>query len=104
MKYAETSRGFSLIEFKDLYSAECNIQKSSLATDNAIWIGISNPDPKIMASKTPKGGIGWVPYEISEDVLITTRMHINQDQAKEVVKVLNYFIKHGELPITKKDV
>jgi len=32
-------RGFAFIEFDDASGTACNIQKSSLATDDAIWIG-----------------------------------------------------------------
>jgi hypothetical protein len=54
IKKAKTNRGFNLIEFDDLYGAKCNIQKSSLATDDAIWIGIQDAEPRIMASQTEK--------------------------------------------------
>jgi hypothetical protein len=34
-----TGRGFSRGEFTDLYGEPCSIQDSSLATDDAIWLG-----------------------------------------------------------------
>jgi hypothetical protein len=92
-----TSRGFTLINFQDRYDSQCSIQKSSLATEDCIWLGVDDPDPKIMASKTPQGGTGWVKYEIPDDVSINTRMHLTREQAKELVKVLKVFIKTGEL-------
>lgn len=73
-----TNRGFELLKFYDRYDELCDIQRSSLATEDAIWLGIHNPNPKIMASKTPKGGIGWVEYPIPDDVLISTRMHLTR--------------------------
>jgi hypothetical protein len=38
-KTGKTERGFDIIEFTDFYDKECTIQKSSLATDDAIWFG-----------------------------------------------------------------
>ena len=46
----ETGRGFVINLFKDRYDTECSIQKSSLATEDAIWIGVNVANPKIMAS------------------------------------------------------
>lgn len=97
MERKTTWRGFALIEFTDLYGTQCSLQKSSLATDDAIWLGVDDADPKIMASKTPQGGTGWVPYEIPKDVSLTTRMHLNREQAKQLVEALNVFIETGEL-------
>lgn len=41
--------------------------------------------------------VNWIMYPIHEDVLLTTRMHLNQEQASKLVKVLNVFIETGEL-------
>ena len=97
MKRSTTGRGFALIEFTDLYNAKCSLQKSSLATEDAIWLGIDDAEPKIMASKTPQGGTGWVPYHMPNDVLLTTRMHLDREQAKELVEALTVFIETGDL-------
>lgn len=82
MKYKKsyTLRGFELLTFHDRYDALCDIQRSSLATEDAIWLGTHSPEPKIMASKTPEGGTGWVEYPLSEDVLINHRMHLTRKQ------------------------
>jgi len=39
---SHTARGFSLLTFEDRYGAECSIQKSSLASEEAIWIGVED--------------------------------------------------------------
>lgn len=91
------NRGFKLLRFKDRYNEDCNIQKSSLATEDCIWLGVENPNPQIMASKTPQGGTGWVKYDIPDNVLIASRMHLNRKQARELAKVLNKFARTGEL-------
>lgn len=44
-----------------------------------------------MASKTEKGGTGWVDYEISDDVLISHRMHLTKKQCISLAfKLLKY--------------
>ena len=97
MKKSKTHRGFALGEFIDLYGAKCSIQKSSLATDDAIWFGIDDPDPKILASKVMENGTGWVKYSIPDDVSINTRMHLNREQVAELLPVLQKFVETGEI-------
>lgn len=97
MQIENTQRGFGRGEFKDLYGDECSIQKSSLATEDAIWLGISKAKPIIMASKVVEGGTGWVDYPIHEDVFIGTRMHLNQELAKELILQLQNFVDTGDL-------
>lgn len=97
-KKGTTNRGFDIIEFKDKHGTECSIQKSSLATEDAIWIGVDNANPQIMASKVREGGTGWIPYEIPQGVLLTTRMHLTREQVKELLPILTVFAETGELP------
>lgn len=55
-----------------------------------------------MASDAAKLGIkttkteGWIPYPIPDDVLITTRMHLDLEQAKWLVAELQHWIENGE--------
>jgi len=99
----KTDRGFAIQEFKDRYGAKCSIQKSSLATEDCIWLGIDDPDPKIMASDAPKHGIqtaattGWISYPIPKDVLLTTRMHLTQAQVEKLLPILTRFVETGEI-------
>lgn len=97
MRKKKTDRGFVIIEFKDRYDAKCSLQKSSLATEDCIWLGIDDANPKIMASKTTEGGCGWVPYPLSKDVLLTTRMHLTQKQVKKLLPHLQKFVETGNL-------
>ncbi len=98
-----TGRGFATGEFSDRYGAKCSIQKSSLATEDAIWLGIDDADPKILASQAHKYGIetmattGWITYPIPEDVLLHTRMHLTRDQVAALLPVLQHFVDTGEL-------
>lgn len=98
LKKGFTRRGFRHVEFTDRYGDKCSIQKSSLATENAIWFGVDDASPQIMASKTQEGGTGWVPFKIPEDVLLTTRMHLTQKQVNELLPILTVFAETGELP------
>lgn len=103
MDSSKTARGFDLIEFSDLYGAKCSIQKSSLATDDAIWIGVNDATPQIMASQAAAHGVhtdavsGWVDYPIPENVLLTTRMHLNREQVAAMLPILQRFVETGEI-------
>jgi len=100
-----TSRGFRFYEFKDRNGCECTIQKSSIATEHAIWLGIESAEPKILHSDATRLGIehdktsGWIDYQIPNEVMLTTRMHLTQEQAKNLGKMLLHFAESGELPI-----
>jgi len=74
-----------------------SIQKSSLATDDAIWIGIDDADPQILASKIKQDGTGWVKYDIPDDVTFITRMHLNRALAEKILPVLERFVETGEI-------
>lgn len=98
-----TTRGFKTIFFKDRYSSQCSIQESSLATEEAIWIGIDDADPLIMASDAPKYSIattettGWVPYPIPPEVLLSTRMHLTREQVADLIPILQKFVDTGDI-------
>ena len=99
----QTQRGFKLFKFSDEYFAKCSLQESSNIKP-CVWLGVDDANPKIMAKDAVGLGIdtkgqinGWVDYEIPKDVLLTTRMHLNQEQAKALAKQLLFFAKHGYL-------
>jgi len=75
-----TDRGFVCGEFSDLYDVACSIQESSLATDNAVWLG------------RDKG----IHIQTTGDCF--ARMHLNQGQVAALIPVLQYFVEHGKLP------
>lgn len=103
IKIKKTERGFKIGEFTDRYGSKCSIQKSSLATEHAIWFGVDEPNPQIMVSDAHKLGIatpsnnGWVKYDIPKEVLLSTRMHLTIKQVKELLPILQNFVKTGEL-------
>jgi hypothetical protein len=103
LKTSTTARGFDWIEFTDLYGKECSLQKSSLATDDAIWFGVDSADPKILATEAVANGVvtsetcGWVPYPIPEAVSLATRMHLNREQVAALLPILERFVDTGEI-------
>ncbi len=103
MKKNKTLRGFGIIKFKDIYGAECSLQKSSLADEDAIWFGTDDADPKVLAFEAASVGIkttettGWIPYPIPSNVLLSTRMHLGRNQVKKLLPHLEKFVKTGEI-------
>jgi hypothetical protein len=68
-----------MCQFNDYYGHACSLQKSSLAEEPAIWLGLNEADPKILASEVKPGESGWIKYPIPDSVLLNTRMHLNRD-------------------------
>jgi hypothetical protein len=113
MKKSKTLRGFVLFENVDTYNTPYSIQKSSLATEDRIWLGVDNAMPKIMAKDVldcperysdfeieqanKQNGTGWVDFYVPSEVLLTTRIHINKQQVAEIIKILQKFVDTGEL-------
>ncbi len=103
LKFEHTNRGFPVVRFEDRYGAGCSIQASSLATEEAIWFGIDDAKPQIMAVHAAAHGVettettGWVPYPVPECVLMATRMHLTRDQVTELMPVLQRFVTSGEV-------
>jgi len=94
LKRTKTDRGWARIEFKDRYNCECSIQKSSLATEDAIWFGIDDANPQILVP-----GKGWQPVELPPGTLCATRMHLTQAQVRSLLPILQHFAETGELPV-----
>ena len=83
MGLKKTERGFDLVEFIDRYGIKCSLQKSSIATEDCIWLGTDDSDPKILVQ-----GEGWVSVKIPENIHIPTRMHLTQEMVKELLPLL----------------
>ena len=110
----KTSRGFEAVEFEDAYGASCSLQQSSGIGDYAdslqrpgssfVWLGVNDGEPKILKSEAEAAGLelpegeeisGWMPYPIPDNVLITTRMHLNREQVHGLVARLNQWLSTG---------
>lgn len=79
MKEEKTIRGFTSIKFKDLYNQDCSLQKSSIATTDAIWLGVTNTGD-LLGNKD-----------------VNNRMHLDQNQVKKLLPYLIKFVETGEL-------
>ena len=101
-KQENTSRGFKILWFDDAYYIKCSLQESSLVEPH-IWLGVRDAQPRIMCKDAIRLGIpakdtvGWQDYEIPKEVFLTTRMHLNRKQAKELAKKLLKFARKGNL-------
>lgn len=78
LKFVPTERGFLRADFEDLNGDSCSIQESSLATESAIWLG--------QDEGTHHHG------------QCMARMHLSQEQVKQLLPALKYFSKYGTLP------
>ena len=115
-KTSSLTRGFRLVQFNDYNGASCSIQESSAcpvenedgSCDNPlgwVWLGIDDGNPQIMVSDARKMGLpvpegqtnGWCPYFIPEQVMINTRMHLNEAQVRGIVKKLNNWLDNGRI-------
>lgn len=97
-----TERGFSYHTFTDRNGVECSLQKSSIATEDAIWlgateIGLKRFEPFIGWSdvKLPDGGPGGVTY------IANNRMHLTREQVAELLPLLQLFVQTGEIDLGK---
>lgn len=91
MERKKTDRGFVCITFKDRYDNPCSLQESSLANEDAVWVGIHEATPKI---STPSG---WHDYKLPDKVFVNTRMHLTKEMAQSLIDALSVFVKTGRL-------
>lgn len=94
MKIGNTGRGFGIIEFKDRYGLKCSLQKSSLATEDAIWFGIDNPDLIVFEDEN-KGA--YIKTKMPQTFGVNSRMHLTQDQVRELLPYLQKFAETGNI-------
>ena len=101
-KLQHTNRGFERIEFKDYHGAMCSLQQSSIS-GGALWLGPNKADPQVLASQAHRFGVqtsamaGWVPYPVPNEVLMTTRMHLDRKQVSKLVKHLQAWLDNGSI-------
>lgn len=94
MDIKKTERGFDLASFEDRNGCECSLQKSSIATEDAIWLGIDNPKLTIFADES------MGKYEIVEMpklYMVDSRMHLTRFQVMQLLPALTTFVHTGEL-------
>jgi hypothetical protein len=77
----KTNRGFTYFEFKDRNGEECSIQKSSIATEDCIWLGCDNNS---------------TPHHVTGECG-SPRMHVDKKLARKLIKYLTKFVETGDL-------
>lgn len=92
-----TPRGFSYVQFKDLNGVECTIQESSLALEDAIWIGANKIGLKeFVANRQPSA---WQDVALEQTYehhyIANNRMHLTRDQVAALIPVLQRFVDTG---------
>lgn len=101
-KYDKTVRGFGVVSFKDYYGSECSVQESSIVEPECVWVGVNDVQPKIMKRDAHKFGIqlpegeevsGWMSFPIPDEVLLSSRMHLNKDQVESLIKILQNWLE-----------
>ena len=92
LKFHKTNRGFAIASFNDRNGVKCSLQASSIATESCIWFGCDDAEPQVLANG------GWRPVEMPAGYVANTRMHLTQDQVKELLPALKHFAKTGYLP------
>jgi len=89
LKDAGGGRGLRAGKFKDIYGQECSVQTSSLATKEAIWLGVDKGlSSTVIMPSTP-----------TEMAPLHARMHIDRKMAEWMWPMLKHFAKTGELKI-----
>ena len=87
-----TERGFPIITFRDEYDEICSLQISSLMGEQVFcWFGVTNPTIQVM-----KQGKGWQPVQLPVGAVVSGRMHLSQEQVRQLLPHLQAFAESGE--------
>ena len=93
-----TSRGFAIHEFTDRNGNKCSVQKSSIATEDCIWMGCDE-----IGLKRFEPGRGWSNVELQQDHpngvthIANNRMHLTRLQVEKLLPILDRFVSTGEI-------
>lgn len=91
-QYTKTLRGFGIINFQDYNDIACSLQESSLGSEAAIWLGPDDASPQQLVP-----GTGWQPVPFPDGTSFTTRMHLTQEQVRDLLPYLKTFAEIGTL-------
>ncbi len=101
MKLETTERGFAVIKFKDRSRVECTLQKSSIATEDCIWLGASKIGIcEFVAGRKPEAWVDRTEFDEStmeHHYVANNRMHLTRSQVAELLPFLLKFVETGEL-------
>ena len=91
MQLGQTSRGVNIVKFRDMNDERCSLQESSEMGEPSIWLGVDRPNAQYL-----KDG-KWQNFPIPSDVFLTGRMHLTQEQVKELLIYLERFLYVGRI-------
>lgn len=94
MEINKTSRNFDFGKFEDLNHNQCSIQASSLASEDAIWLGIDDPNLVVFENES-KGA--YIKTVMPNNFMVNARMHLNRDQVALILPLLISFAENGTL-------
>lgn len=94
MDIKKNQRGFKNGKFIDLYGEECSIQISSLATDEAIWIGI---DKQYLVVFEDENMGKYIETTLPKNWRVNTKMHLSREQVANLLYHLQKFVETGEI-------
>ncbi|GCE32002.1 hypothetical protein KDA_74860 [Dictyobacter alpinus] len=77
-----TPRGFRFISFTDVDGQPCSLQKSSLADEDAVWLGVELPSEE-------------VERYAHQGLPLRNRMHLTQEMVQCVLPYLRHFAQSG---------
>lgn len=91
----QTGRGFDIIRFTDAQGVSCSLQKSSIATEDAVWFGCNNADPHTIENGVKK------PIIMPHGYVGSDRMHLNVEQVEEFLGLLIDFAQTGKIEMVE---
>ena len=94
MEIKKTNRNFDITSFKDVYGQECSMQKSSVATDDYVWLGVSKP--KLTVFKDNNKG-QYLVCDMPDNFDVSSRMHLSREQVANLLPHLKKFVETGEI-------
>jgi len=98
MKKEKTQRGFSLYKFTDRNGEKCSIQKSSIATEDAIWLGTEKLRvQEFVAGRTPAWQDVEFKHSTGHHFIGNNSMHLTRKQVKKLLPILQKFVDTGEI-------
>lgn len=103
-KLTKTNRGFSILKFKDRNRRLCSLQKSSLATQDCIWLGLDNaeikefyPTPRDTDESWFDCNLDMLKHRPQNTIHVFSRMELTRTQVKKILPYLQKFVDSGEL-------
>ena len=83
-EYTKTPRGFRHLTFADIDEQPCSLQRSSLASEAALWFGLDIPQAEVERI-------------VADGKTLRSRMHLTQEMIQILIQPLHCFAETGHL-------